>query len=316
MLKLEKVDCAVCGTANGELVAQGKDFEYSTSDDTFQCYKCNDCGNLYLDPRPSMDSLAVIYPSNYYSYNYDQAVHPLARAGKDFLDKAKIKRWLSYLGNRPRRFALDVGCGNGRYLRVLEEFGFPKSGLYGVEMSAEQIERLNADGFRGFNGTLEQVANELPAGQFDLLVLLQVLEHVAEPKEMMKTLYQLLAPGGILIIETPNTASLDFQLFRRRYWGGYHFPRHWNLFDCSVLRRLAEDSGLELLAFNFLPAQTFWIYSLHNYFVDQKGLRQFAKYLNPFQNIPLLCLFTGFDILRAKLGFKTSNVQMVARRPG
>jgi hypothetical protein len=60
----------------------------------------------------------------------------------------------------------------------------------------------------------------------------------------MTSLAKLLAPGGILIVETPNTKSWDVKLFRRGYWGGYHIPRHWNLLSAATLKRLATELDL------------------------------------------------------------------------
>lgn len=279
-------------------------------------HQCNRCGNIYLNPRPADEALSVIYPKSYYSYNYSDAVHPIARMGKDFLDSRKISKWFSYLPKKPDLAVLDVGCGDGRYLRLIhEQYGIAKEQLFGVEMSEKQIARLNADGFHGLNGTLADVAGSLKHNQFDLIVLLQVLEHLPDPLKDMERLAQMLRPGGVLIVETPNTQSIDFKLFKKRYWGGYHFPRHWNLFNQSVLEKMCDLVNLKVVAFNYLPAQTFWIYSLHNAIIDHPRTKWMARFLNPFQNIALLCIFTGFDIVRAALGFKTSNIQLIASRP-
>lgn len=306
----------MCESSEASQVATGLDFEYFSCDDSFAMHQCKLCGNIYLNPRPTQDELSVIYPSTYYSYNYSDAVHPLARMAKDFLDSRKIRKWVSFLKKKTDLCVLDVGCGDGRYLKLLHErHGVPKDQLFGVEMSEKQIACLNSDGFRGFYGTLSEVAGALKHNQFDLIVLLQVLEHLPEPLKDMQTLAGMLRPGGVLIVETPNTNSVDFKLFKRRYWGGYHFPRHWNLFNESVLKKICDSVELKVVAFNYLPAQTFWIYSLHNAIVDHPQTKWMARFLNPFQNIVLLCIFTAFDIIRAGLGFKTSNIQLIATRP-
>src|SRR5262249_53419315 len=187
----------------------------------------------------------------------------------------------------------------------------PKHKLYGVELDQHQIGRLTDEGFQGYCGRVEDVACQLPENSFELVVVLQVLEHVDNPHSMVATLSGLLCPGGILILETPNTDSVDCSLFRNRYWGGYHFPRHWNLFNLGALERMVEQHGMTVKAFNFLPAHSFWIFSLHHLIEDRWRMPWVARFFDPLRNLFLLAVFTGFDMVRAKLGFRTSNVQVV-----
>jgi SAM-dependent methyltransferase len=312
-LKMENVSCGVCRSSEARQFASGKDFEYHCSEDEFRMVECDECGNVYLNPRPTKEELGTIYPTNYYSYNYDTAINPLAIKAKDFLDQRKVKSWLRYVRTKSPRF-MDVGCGNGRILHMLHKLGLPKQNLSGVEMHQGQMDRLNEEGYRGYNGRIEDVEGQLEAGSFDLIVMLQVLEHVEDPFSCVGSLARLLDKDGVLIVETPNTKSFDVRLFRDRYWGGYHFPRHWNLFSVQTLTRLASDHGLKVEAVNYLPAHSFWIFSLHHLAEERWKNLTLAKFFNPLQNMPLLSFFTAFDILRAKCGYQTSNVQVVLRK--
>jgi SAM-dependent methyltransferase len=313
LLKLESVWCGVCGSDDRVPYASGKDYEYQTSEDTFQIVKCQVCGNLYLNPRPVREELARIYPPNYYAYNYDTSINPIALKAKEFLDRRKVKTWLKYVEtDRSTLNFLDVGCGNGRYLKMLHRLGVPKSQLYGIEMSQGAIDSLQTEGYKGYYGRLEDIENELPENTFDLIVLLQVIEHVEHPRTTVQSLSRLLRPGGVLVLETPNTQSLDANLFRRGYWGGYHFPRHWNLFDRPTLTRLVTEANLQVKDIQFLPSPAFWILSCHHAIGDKWQKPQLANWFDPLQNLALLGLFTGFDLVLAKLGFATSNIQFVA----
>lgn len=317
MTKLESVRCGVCESDDWVVYASGKDYEYYTSEDTFHIVKCKVCGNLYLNPRPVREELSRIYPPNYYAYNYDTSINPIALKAKDFLDRRKVNTWLNYLeGDRQTLTFLDVGCGNGRYLKMLHRLGVPKSQLYGIEMSQAAIASLQQEGYQGFYGRLEDVDAKLPENTFDLIVLLQVIEHVESPRTTVQTLSRLLRPGGILVLETPNTQSLDVTLFRQGYWGGYHFPRHWNLFDRATLTRLVTAANLQVKDIQFLPSPAFWILSYHHAIADKFQKTQIAQWFDPLQNLVLLGIFTGFDIIRGKLGFSTSNLQFIAVKSG
>lgn len=78
---------------------------------------------------------------------------------------------------------------------------------------------------------------------------------------------------------------------------------------------MAEAEQLCVKAFNHLPAHSFWIFSFHHLLSERTHLKKLARFFNPLRNLPLLALVTGFDMFRARLGFSTSNIQMVAVRP-
>lgn len=312
--RVEKVTCCVCGrdATDPDEVAQGFDFEYESTHDTFHMVRCSACGLVYLNPRPTPDELSTIYPANYYAYHYQSEVHPLARAAKNMLDNRKIDRWLAQIATQHPRF-LDVGCGDGRHLIAMHKRGLPKEQLWGIELDKEVVDKLRAAGYQAHHGRIEEVS-DLPSKSFDLIVMLQVIEHVADPSACIGRLASLLDDDGVIVLETPNVRSLDQKIFKNRYWGGYHFPRHWNLFDETTLTRLLGQHGLEPISIRFLPAPSFWIYSLQHIMRYRYGFPRLANFLNPFRNLPLQALFTSFDMARAALGLRTSNMQIIARR--
>jgi 2-polyprenyl-3-methyl-5-hydroxy-6-metoxy-1,4-benzoquinol methylase len=310
--RLVDVGCCVCGPAAADPWAEGRDYEYETTADVFRMVRCRTCGLIYLQPRPSTDDLRTIYPPDYYAYNYDEAVHPFANRVKQWLDERKLQGWLGLCRTRQPWF-LDVGCGNGRFLDALRRRGVPAEQLWGIELDDGVVARLRAQGYQARMGPIEAVT-DLPAGRFDLIVLLQVIEHVADPAALVGRLARLLAPGGLLVIETPNVDSLDAALFRRRYWGGYHFPRHWNLFSPVTMGRLLAAHGLQVHRTRYLPAVSFWVYSLHHWVKYGWGRTRLARFFDPFRNLLLQAIFTGFDLARAAAGRRTSNMQVVATR--
>jgi 2-polyprenyl-3-methyl-5-hydroxy-6-metoxy-1,4-benzoquinol methylase len=309
---LAAVPCGLCGAEGGSVVATGRDYEYETTADLFTVRRCDRCGHHYLSPRPVTADLPLIYPAHYYSYDFIERMHPLARAAKRALDSRKIDGWLRESSSPSPRF-LDVGCGEGWFLHLLHARGVEKARLWGVEIDRKIVQKLQRAGFQARSGLLEEIP-DLPEDSFDLIVSLQVIEHVSDPAAMLETLARLLAPGGALILETPNLDSLDFRIFRGRYWGGYHFPRHWNFFTPASLSRLAAGAGLRVDRVRYLPAPTFWVYSLHHLVKYALGWKRVARCLEPFRNLPLLAGAIAFDRLRAALGFSTSNMQLVLRR--
>ena len=122
------------------------------------------------------------------------------------------------------------------------------------------------------------------------------------------------APGGAMILETPNIDSADCRIFRGSYWGGYHFPRHWNFFSPESMAALVAPLGLRIDRVQYIPAPTFWMYSLHHVMKYECGWTRFARFADPFRNLPLMGATTVLDRARAALGLRTSNKQLVLRR--
>ena len=96
-----------------------------------------------------------------------------------------------------------------------------------------------------------------------MVMLFQVIEHVADPVPIVRKMVSWISPRGFLVIETPHVPSADVRMFRKTYWGGYHFPRHWYLFTRHSLTRLQSESGLDIVKTQFQTGHAFWMYSLH-----------------------------------------------------
>src|SRR4029453_16349947 len=100
----------------------------------------------------------------------------------------------------------------------------------------------------------------------------QVIEHVADPRAFVRRIHEVLRPGGIFVLETPNTDTMDWKWFRSGAWGAYHIPRHWTFFDPTSLRRLVESAGFEFLDLSFHPAPVHWVWTLHNLSLARRGV--------------------------------------------
>jgi SAM-dependent methyltransferase len=148
--------------------------------------------------------------------------------------------------------------------------------------------------------------------EYDVEILNQVIEHFADVRRLLETCSRLLKPGGHLFIETPSTEGIDSRLFHQRYWGGYHFPRHFYLFDEGTLKRLLGEHGFEPIRTRYLTSPAFWVQSFHHFLIDH-GMKRLANFFS-VRNAPLLALFTLLDITIALLGNKTSNMRIVAKK--
>ena len=298
--------CPICGVEPLEPHASGRDFEYQTTGDVeWTLRRCAACDVLALSPRPFESELSLIYPKNYYAYDFTSR-QSIGYRVKAFLDRRAAAVYLSYgVGN-----VLDVGCGDGRLLRTFAALGVPAARLFGVELDARAAEAGRSHGFHIELKRFEDV--DFPDGFFQLILLQQVIEHVPDPRGMIEKLSRLLAPGGAAILETPNTVSWDHSLFKNRYWGGYHIPRHFFLFNKRSLRVLLERAGLSVANVRSLASPMFWIHSIHHALAESRFPSFLLRVFDPYPPNPLaLSFFTAIDTVGKVLGI-TSNMRVVA----
>jgi SAM-dependent methyltransferase len=304
--------CAVCGNNTYTSFAHGFDYEIKTCRNPWTFVKCAECSHVWLNPRPAVSALPIIYPATYYAYTYDTEVNPIARRAKAMLDRSKLRRIVSRV-ERPVRSFLDIGCGDGRFLKTMEAQGLDKRQIYGLELDSGIVEKLRKQGYQAFCERVESCAG-VPENSIDLVTMFHVIEHVDSPQLVIRQIARWLKSGGVLALETPNLDSLDARLFRDNYWGGYHIPRHWHLFSPETLARLLSDNGLTPIATQFQTGHSFWMYSFHHLLRYSKGQLGLSRLFNPFKSLLPLSVFTGLDKARALTGQKTSAMLVLARK--
>lgn len=296
-LMLSDVKCCICGHLDATLVGAGRDFEYQTSADTFRAMKCNECGLVYLNPRPDISEFETIYPPTYHSLNFSKSDFGLVFKVRSWLERRRLLRWCEGLSTDAR--ILDVGCGGAFHLGLLKRYGKESWHLEGIDIDKRAVAKALQAGILIHEGTLDTV--RLGESSYDLVLMIQTIEHVGDPDRTLAQVHKILKPGGRLIVVTDNTASLDFRLFKRSYWGGYHFPRHWNLFDRRSLARLADNCGyrIERIATQVSPVN--WVYSIHNLLVDRNAPALVSNLFNLHSTLSLAC-FTLLDFVLQKAG--------------
>jgi SAM-dependent methyltransferase len=309
---VEVSNCPICDSAERTGIASGHDYEYGTCGNEWFFWECISCRHAWLDPRPADAAIGVIYPTNYYSYDYEKNISTLAVKGKAWLDRRKFSSLRALLPGDATSY-LDVGCSTGRFLKLAVETGIPAAGVAGIELDATLVQKLTAEGLQVECARVEDSAI-LRSRFFDLITMFHVIEHVADPRAVIRALANSLSDGGVLAMETPNRRSLDARLFRNRYWGGYHIPRHWHVFTPDSIGQALEDAGLELLTIRYQTGHSFWLFSFHHLLKYRFGLGRLAQMVHPLHSLPALLAVTVFDIVRAALGMRTSAMLVVARK--
>ena len=307
------VPCSCCGSRQSAVIARGRDYIYGGSDIYLTHVACSNCGHIYLNPQPDVSALPIMYPPNYGTFSAK------FRGGANVLAKIKnavnLRRFKSAVGDLPQNTrVLDIGCGNGELLRALAA-ARPDLELHGLDwhFPADTRRDLEAAGIHLIEGTLEEA--RVRENYFDCVLMYQLIEHLWDPAAGLQKLAAALKPGGIIVVETPNTDGYDRTLFSRGTWGGYYFPRHLNLYNFERLAGLLTKSGFEMSRQTNLSAPIVWCYSLQGSLQERFGATTKLAKLFDLRNIAALGGFAMLDMLAVGLGFKTSNQQAIARKP-
>ncbi len=301
--------CCLCETEDAETVGVGEDFEYRTSPDEFTAMRCFSCGLVYLSPRPAISEFERIYPSNYHAFEFSEKDFGFVYKVRQRLEARRLLNWCNDLPSNAR--IIDIGCGDGFHLELLRDFGKKMWTLEGVDADTRAVTVAEKKGLKVHYGLLENLA--LPKNAYDLAFLIQTIEHVADPPQLLRDIRSLLRPGGRICIVTDNTGSLDFKLAKKRYWGGYHFPRHWNLFDKKTMRLLAEKTELEVENLTTQVSPVNWVYSIRNRLEDNNAPGWLVKQFS-LKSTVSLGIFTIFDMLHNFAG-RGALLNAILKRP-
>jgi 2-polyprenyl-3-methyl-5-hydroxy-6-metoxy-1,4-benzoquinol methylase len=139
--------------------------------------------------------------------------------------------------NAGERRSLDVGCATGALAGWLQERGWQAEG---VEINGWQADYARQTrGLRVYDRPLEE--NALETGRYTLITASHLIEHLRRPRDFLAEARRLLAPGGLLLVITPNCRGFQARLFKKR-WRSAIFD-HLYLFSVQTLRRLLEQEG-------------------------------------------------------------------------
>lgn len=155
---------------------------------------------------------------------------------------------LAYVPRQSRR-VLELGCGNGTTLGLVKDWLASPEGLWlaGVELNTDMavIAREVADQVWTGNVELLNFTDEIQPGSLDVVLCLDVLEHLVDPWSMVRKLTPLLKPGGRLIASIPNVRHWKF--IRNLLFKADFNYRDAGLLDRTHLRFFVKKTAIELV---------------------------------------------------------------------
>lgn len=247
----EYVHCALCGRDATKLLFEirGRQLSGIYINDEFHeiqgaehIVRCHHCGLVYVNPR-------VILSSSMATYTQKQEEAYFSITQKDRVaSNAELLTRLVHLAGKPAQL-LDIGFGDGLLLKQAQQRGWTP---WGLEVSANLINHLahQIDQAQLFHGTLAEA--HYPTGHFDVVTLINVLEHLRNPNEVFTEVVRVTRPGGIIAVHVPNVNSLSAR-FRGAKWHHYEPLEHFTYFNAHTLKLFLEKHDLAVIGTFSLP---------------------------------------------------------------
>lgn len=246
------MNCRICGR---EQVSNKK---YEVTDrmfggqELFKYQICPDCGTLQICKIP--ENIGDFYPSNYYSFK--SVVSLKAKVMERLRDQLMMvgfpKILVNYFEEKIPNLALaaflkltpsktwhilDVGCGEGKFLKSLHHLGFHH--ILGIEPFATETRE------KPFKILKKKLEDFTTSNVFDLISFNHVFEHVEQPAETLLQCHKLLKNGGKLMIRVPVKDSFAFEKYGKN-WVQWDAPRHFQLLTKKAFDVLAKKTGFEI----------------------------------------------------------------------
>jgi len=196
----------------------------------FEIRACSRCGTLFTSQLPAPDD-----ESDYARFYEESRAVEIPGFVLDRLKEtvASLERYRS-----ERNRWLDIGCGEGTLLRAVVMGGWKGVGTEVAPAAVEALQGAGLDVVLGETGELD-----LPEQAFDVVSMVEVIEHVEDVDSLLADAARLLRPGGALYLTTPHGRSLSARVLGIR-WSVITPPDHLQLFSVGGLREALARAGL------------------------------------------------------------------------
>jgi 2-polyprenyl-3-methyl-5-hydroxy-6-metoxy-1,4-benzoquinol methylase len=246
--------CPLCNSP-GKFAYLGRDLLFDGTE-KYQYMQCSQCAAVYQYPMPTPEEISGFYPEDYsvyrkighkhhsamklavlrYKYGYKHLRAPYVFRLMALL--AAVFKYRESINFLPGGRALDIGCGNGKFMQAMNSLGWR---FEGVEFNPLAVQVCREAGLKVFQGDLQAGAYE--GDSFDLITARHVIEHVPDPDSFVGEIARILKKGGRIVIQTPNSKALGRRWFGTN-WFANDVPRHLVLFCPANLNMLAKRHGL------------------------------------------------------------------------
>ena len=235
---MAKPKCLACGSASVSSWAVARDVEYQSTTDEFEYVRCADCDTISIADPPS-GRLSEIYPDTYYSFS--EGSMSLAERVKQWLDRRMFKKLFAGIQGDSLS-ALDVGGGTGWLLSQAREVEPRLKNTAVVDIDAQAREGAEKLGHAFHLGRVEDFKTDR---KYDLILLLNLIEHVEDPVGVLSKMRELLAPGGRILAKTSQPRQPRCAPVPAQQLGRFPLPASLGTVHARKLRQDGAASGAQ-----------------------------------------------------------------------
>lgn len=272
---LDKINCPVCGADNNRKLfpvfhSNSNVLEilgFGENDEAVDIVVCKECSHNYMTPVVKGQLMNKYYSILNSEFYHNSDTPALNHNYREYSDYCKMIGALKNTGK-----ILEVGCGNGYLLKNLETLGYD---CYGVEPSpmaytyAKEKLGLNVE-----NKFLAE--SSFYNKKFDVVILIDVVEHIMDMQTFMKEITTVLNDGGIIFIGTGNIDSLNAKIAGPN-WGYFLSWEHVSFFNKQSMQYILQKNNFFNIKINETSLQHKPIQNISEF---AKNL--FKKMINPF----------------------------------
>lgn len=266
--------------------------------DGYSILRCNCCGLGWVDPESvSAEAVSSIYDSEYFSGGRSDGYADYA-ASESVL-RHEFQRTVQDIRHRKSGGRLvEIGCAYGFFLLEASPY-FECSGL---ELSPAAVEACHQRALDVRRGPADE-SHIKPLGEADVVVMLDVIEHLPDPAATLASVWALLKPGGMLVITTGDWSSLLARVMGKR-WRLMTPPQHLFYFTARSLQKLCQRVGFtqfeSTAPWKLVPLELIW-YQLRRYLPLPQlplggRLAKLGIYINLFDTIRFIAYKPGHAV--------------------
>jgi 2-polyprenyl-3-methyl-5-hydroxy-6-metoxy-1,4-benzoquinol methylase len=232
---MDKIKCPICYTEVEERNFK-ETYVSPYNNQEYKRYECPSCDVHWWEPLK-------IIPEFYESEVFEDYVAFHEGVGTRLREYHKA--FFKYFPSNVRGKLLDVGCGDGRFLRHAKEQGFE---VWGIDFDKKSVENVKRN--LGINTVFAMSLEEFyeyakeRGLKFDVITFFEVLEHQDKPREFLEMVKGLLKEGGYIAGSVPNRERLFVEEFWKHFHADYP-PHHFLRFSKSSLEKALNFSGLK-----------------------------------------------------------------------
>ncbi len=194
---------------------------------TTKLMSCNTCSFVFCSQIPSKEELIHYYGNQYNRTNYLSPI--TVERYNELLDRFEPYRKTGKL--------LEIGAGYGFFAQIAQQRGWE---VFGTELTQEAVAKCEEKGIKMFKGELQNTGYD--ENEFDVIVCIEVIEHINTPNECLQKANKILRPGGFFYMTTPNFNSILRYRLKEKY-DVIEYPNHLCYFTLKTLKKAMNQNG-------------------------------------------------------------------------